>query len=117
MAAHRALEALTLSRDVILFKEPLSQQYARLIYEGKWFTDLRFALDAFFDQVNEVVTGTVRLRLYKGQAIVEGRQSPNSLYSKKLATYSAEDVFDHTLAKGFIGVWSLPMRAEGKRRK
>ncbi len=116
-AAHRALEALTLSRDVILFKEPLSQTYARLIYEGKWFTDLRFALDAFFDKVNEVVTGTARVRLYKGQAIVEGRQSENSLYSKNLATYSAADVFDHTMAKGFIGVWSLPMRAEGERRK
>ncbi len=117
MNAHRALEAVTLSRDVILFKEPLTQMYSRMVYEGKWFTDLRHALDAFFDKVNEVVTGTVRVRLYKGQAIVEGRKSPNSLYSKELATYSAEDVFDHTMAKGFIGVWSLPMRAEGKRRE
>ena len=115
-AGHRALEAITLSRDVILFKEPLSQQYARLIYEGKWFSDLRFALDSFFDTVNHVVTGSVRVRLYKGTAVVEGRQSKNSLYSHELATYSSKDVFDHTMAKGFIGIWSLPLRAEGKRR-
>ena len=114
--AHRALEAVTLSRDVILFKEPLSQQYARLIYEGKWFSDLRLALDAFFDHVNEVVTGTVRVKLYKGVAMVTGRKSPNSLYSMELATYSDEDVFDHTKSEGFIHVWSLPLRAEGKRR-
>jgi len=115
-AGHRALEAITLSRDVILFKEPLSQQYARLIYDGKWFSDLRLALDAFFDEVNRVVTGTVRVRLYKGTAVVEGRKSENSLYSQELATYSARDVFDRTMAKGFIGIWSLPLRAEGKRR-
>jgi argininosuccinate synthase len=115
-AGHRALEAITLSRDVILFKEPLSQQYARLIYEGKWFSDLRLALDAFFDAVNRVVSGTVRVRLYKGTAVVEGRKSENSLYSRELATYSSKDVFDHTMAKGFIGIWSLPLRAEGKRR-
>ena len=115
-AGHRALEAITLSRDVILFKEPLSQQYARLIYEGKWFSDLRFALDAFFDSVNRVVTGSVRVRLYKGTAVVEGRKSENSLYSHELATYSSKDVFDRTMAKGFIGIWSLPLRAEGKRR-
>ncbi|HUW57125.1 MAG TPA: argininosuccinate synthase [Planctomycetota bacterium] len=115
-AGHRALEAITLSRDVILFKEPLSQQYARMIYEGKWFSDLRLALDAFFDHVNEVVTGTVRVKLYKGVATVTGRKSPNSLYSMELATYSEEDRFDHTKSEGFIHVWSLPMRAEGKRR-
>ena len=115
-AAHRALEAIALSRDVILFKEPLSRHYARLIYEGKWFSDLRLALDAFFDKVNEVVSGTVRVKLYKGTAVVEGRQSENSLYSKNLATYSDEDVFDHTMSKGFIGIWSLPLRAEGERR-
>jgi len=114
--AHRALEAITLSRDVILFKEPLSGHYARLIYEGKWQSDLRRALDAFFDEVNRVVSGTVRVKLYKGTAVVEGRKSANSLYSKGLATYSDEDVFDHTMAKGFIGIWSLPLRSEGKRR-
>jgi argininosuccinate synthase len=115
-AGHRALEAVTLSRDVILFKEPLSQHYARLIYEGKWFSDLRYALDAFFDKVNDVVSGTVRVRLFKGSAVVEGRKSASSLYSKKLATYSGEDAFDHTMSKGFIGIWSLPLRAEGERR-
>ena len=115
--AHRALEALVLSRDVILFKEPLTQQYARLIYEGKWFGDLRLALDAFFDKVNEVVTGTVRLKLYKGQATVVGRKAPKSLYSEELATYTDKDVFDHTMAKGFIGIWSLPLRGAGKRRQ
>jgi argininosuccinate synthase len=114
--AHRALEAVTLSRDVLLFKEPLSQQYARMVYEGKWFSDLRLALDAFFDKVNEVVTGTVRVKLYKGAATVTGRQSPNSLYSMALATYSEEDVFDHSKSEGFIHIWSLPLKAEGKRR-
>ena len=114
--AHRALEAVTISRDIILFKEPFSLQYARMVYEGKWESDLRRALDAFFDHVNQVVTGTVRVKLYKGTATVTGRKSPNSLYSMELATYSEEDVFDHTKSEGFIHIWSLPLRAEGKRR-
>jgi argininosuccinate synthase len=102
---------------VILFKEPISQHYARMIYEGKWFSDLRLTLDAFFDKVNEVVTGTVRVKLYKGVAAVVGRKAPKSLYSEELATYTGKDVFDHTMAKGFIGIWSLPMRVEGQRRE
>ncbi len=115
--AHRALEALTLSRDVLHFKQPLSDRYAELVYTGLWFSDLREALDAFFNQVNSVVTGTVRLKLYKGSCAVVGRKSPNSLYDTKLATYTPEDAFDHKSSTGFIHIWTLPVRAEARRRE
>jgi len=115
--AHRALEALTLSRDVAQAKTPLSQRYAELVYTGLWHSDLRHALDAFFDAIQENVTGDVRVRLFKGNATVVGRRSPKSLYSEKLATYTAEDVFDHKASEGFIHIWSLPLRAEGQRRQ
>ena len=115
--AHRALEALTLSRDVIHFKQPLSDRYAELVYTGLWFTDLRRALDAFFNEVNLVVTGAVRLKLYKGSCAVVGRTSPNSLYDMKLATYTPEDAFDHKASTGFIHIWTLPVRAESRRRQ
>ncbi len=115
--AHRALEAITLTREVLHFKEPLSERYAELVYNGLWFSDLRRALDAFFDEVNSNVTGTVRLKLYKGSCTAVGRTSPKSLYDMKLATYTTEDVFDHAASTGFIHIWSLPVRAESQRRQ
>ena len=115
--AHRALEALTLSRDVLHFKDLLSQRYAELIYTGLWFSDLRRALDAFFDQVNTDVVGSVRLKLYKGSCVAVGRKSPRSLYSKAMATYTPEDQFDHKASAGFIHIWSLPLKGESRRRK
>ncbi|MFH0964078.1 MAG: argininosuccinate synthase [Planctomycetota bacterium] len=116
IAAHRALESITLSRDLSREKERLSREYARIIYEGLWFSRLREAIDAFIDASQQRVTGDVRLRLYKGTASVTGLRSPWSLYSKELATYTAEDRFDRAAAKGFIDIWSLPVRAEARQR-
>jgi len=115
--ALRALEALVWTRDIIHFKHILSERYSRLIYDGQWFTGLREAIDAFFDKVHQVTTGAVRVRLYKGQAVVTGRKSNFALYEKNLATYTPEDKFDHTAAEGFIKIWSLPMKGEARQKK
>ena len=115
--ALRALEALVWSRDVIHFKGILSERYARLIYDGQWFSTLRDDIDAFFDRAHEVTTGTIRVRLYKGTATVVGRKSPLALYDKNLATYSPEDKFDHSAAEGFIKIWSLSMKGEARQKK
>ena len=116
-AAHRALESITLSRDLAHLKAKLAVNYARLIYDGLWFTRLREALDAFIDASQECVTGEVRIQLYKGRAMVVGQRSPLSLYSLELATYSSEDRFDHKAAKGFIDFWSLPVKVEASQRR
>lgn len=108
IAAHRALEALTLTREVAHFKPNIEQKFANLIYEGLWFSPLRNALYAFIQETQQRVTGTVRIKLYKGHAIVVGRTSPYSLYVKELATYAMEDQFDHHAALGFIKLWGLP---------
>lgn len=115
--AHRALESITLSKDLAARKAIMGAQYARMIYEGLWFTQLREAMDAFIDVSQTFVTGDVRVHLYKGSATVVGQRSPHSLYSMKLATYSEEDVFDHSAAKGFIDIWSLPVKAEARQRR
>jgi argininosuccinate synthase len=115
--AHKALEALTLSKDLAHFKEALSQRYSQLIYDGLWFSETRDALDAFFDRCQQYATGEVRVKLYKGSASVVGRKSPYSLYSESLATYTDKDAFDHTSAKGFIDIWSLPLRIQSQVRR
>ncbi|OGT42802.1 MAG: argininosuccinate synthase [Gammaproteobacteria bacterium RIFCSPHIGHO2_12_FULL_37_34] len=106
--AHRALEALTLVREVAHFKSIIEQRLANLIYEGLWFSPLREALYAFIQQTQQHVTGKVRVKLHKGHAVVVGRASPFSLYDKKLATYAAADQFDHQAALGFIKLFGLP---------
>ncbi|MHC4917060.1 MAG: argininosuccinate synthase [Planctomycetota bacterium] len=116
-AAHRSLMETTVSRDLIHMAAPLSAEYGRLTYYGLWFSHQREALDGFFASMNRVISGKVRLRLHKGSAVVEGRQSPESLYSEKLATYTVEDVFDHSAAQGFIKLWCLPLAAEAARAK
>jgi len=116
-AALNALEALVWSRDLVHFKGILSERYGRLVYDGQWFSSLREAIDAYFEKAHEVTTGTVRLRLYKGSAVVTGRKSDFALYDKNLATYSPEDRFDHTAAEGFIKIWSLPMKGESRQKK
>ncbi len=117
LTAHRALEEMTLSREVLRQKSILSQAYSDIIYSGQWFTDLREALDAFMQVTQKYVTGTLRLRLYKGQCVVVGRRSPFSLYDKSLATYGAGDAFNHEAAKGFLDIYNLGIRAQGLRRK
>ncbi|MBN1794654.1 MAG: argininosuccinate synthase [Candidatus Omnitrophica bacterium] len=108
IAAHRALEALVLDRELLHFKEPLSQKYGYLIYTGLWETPLRRSLDRFFEETQRNVTGNVRMKLYKGTAVAVGRSSHFALYKKELATYTEEDAFDRNAAEGFIKIWSMP---------
>ena len=116
IAAHRAIEGLTMPKDVIEFKRGIEQKYSQIVYDGLWFGGLREPLDACIDSTQEYVTGTVRMKLYKGQAIVVGRKSPNSLYDEGLSTYASGDSFDHTSAVGFIYGWGLPGRTVTKAR-
>ncbi len=113
----RALEALCWGRDLSHFAALLTERYARLIYDGRWFTPLRESIDAFFDRAHEVTTGDVRFKLYKGSCTVVGRRSDTALYDMKLATYTPEDAFDHTAAEGFIKIWSLPMKGEARQQR
>ncbi|MFQ5857703.1 MAG: argininosuccinate synthase [Anaerolineae bacterium] len=110
--AHKELESLCLDRDTLHYKDLIAQRYAELVYDGKWFTPLRDALDAFVRQTQETVTGEVRLRLYKGNCIVAGRRSPHSLYREDFATFGQEDVYDQTDAVGFINLFGLPMKVK-----
>ncbi|MGF1497877.1 MAG: argininosuccinate synthase [Elainellaceae cyanobacterium] len=108
--AHRDLESLTLTADVTQYKRGIEETYARLVYNGLWYSPLKGALDAFVQQTQERVSGTVRVKLFKGNAAVVGRQSDQALYTPDLATYGADDQFDHKAAEGFIYVWGLPTR-------
>jgi argininosuccinate synthase len=108
ITAHRALEALTLVREVAHFKPIIEQNFTRLIYEGLWFSPLRDALYQFIQETQRNVSGEVRIKLHKGHAIVVGRRSAHSLYVKDLATYAKADQFDHHAALGFIKLWGLP---------
>ncbi len=111
-----ALETATLSRDQQRIKGQLAQIYADLVYDGRWYTNLRENLDAFVDSVMRYTTGDVRVRLFKGSSTVTGRRSPYSLYDFGLATYSTEDEFDHAAAVGFIDIYSLPARTQARRQ-
>ena len=114
--AHRALEELTLGREMIRYKEEkISHEYSRLVYYGLWFSPLREALDAFVDVSQRNVTGTVRVKLYKGSSSVAGARSPYSLYDQAMATYEAGDMFDHSAARGFIELWGLPLKIKAAR--
>jgi argininosuccinate synthase len=115
--AHRHLESLTLPREVLHFKYIIEQKYAEIIYNGLWFSPLKKALDAFIEETQEVVSGTVRVKLYKGNAAVVGRKSPHSLYDVKLATYAEGDLFDHNAAVGFIALWGLPTKVYAQVNK
>jgi argininosuccinate synthase len=108
--AHRDLESLTLTADVTHYKRGIEETYSQLIYNGLWYSPLKAALDAFIQKTQERVSGTVRVKLLKGNATIVGRRSENSLYTPDLATYGAEDQFDHKAAEGFIYIWGLPTR-------
>jgi argininosuccinate synthase len=108
--AHRELESLTLTREVTHYKFGIETTYSQLVYNGLWYSPLRQALDGFVKATQAHVTGSVRMRLHKGQAVCVGRKSPYSLYDAGLATYGEEDQFDHRAAEGFIYVWGLPTR-------
>ncbi|MCI0776482.1 MAG: argininosuccinate synthase, partial [Chloroflexi bacterium] len=114
--AIRALETSTMSREQQRVKATLSQIYADMVYDGRWFTELRTNIAAFMDSVHEYSTGDVRVRLHKGSCVVVGRRSPYSLYDFDLATYSTTDSFDHESATGFIDIYSLPARTQAKNQ-
>lgn len=115
--AHQALEYLTLTREVAQFKPLLEQKYTELVYNGLWFSELKKAVDAFIAQTQTYVTGTVKMKLYKGNMHAVGTTSPYSLYNHDLATYAAGDQFDHQAAVGFISLWGLPTRLQASVAK
>jgi argininosuccinate synthase len=116
MLAHRDLESLVQSREMIQLREALSRRYAELVYMGLWFHDLRRSLQGFFDQTQVMVTGEVRLKLYKGSCSVLGRRSPHSLYDSALANQSNFELFDNDWAQGFTSVFTLPSRLAARRQ-
>jgi argininosuccinate synthase len=112
--AHQALEAMTLSRDQLRFKQKVAVEYADLIYNGLWFSQLNRDLSAYILSSQRYVSGTVRLRLFKGSANVVGRKSPHSLYNLSLATYDQGDRFDQSASVGFIQLWGLPVKTQAQ---
>ncbi|KGF73496.1 argininosuccinate synthase [Neosynechococcus sphagnicola sy1] len=115
--AHRDLESLTLTADVTHYKRGIEETYSQMIYNGLWYSPLKAALDSFIQKTQEHVSGTVRVKLFKGNATIVGRTSEYSLYTPDLATYGAEDQFDHKAAEGFIYVWGLPTRVWSQKRR
>jgi len=114
LQAHQALEAITLSKEQLRFKQKVAMEYADLIYNGLWFTSLHQDLAVYVQSSQRCVTGTVRLKLFKGNCTVVGRKSPMSLYSYGLATYDKGDVFDQSASPGFIHIWGLPVRTQAR---
>ena len=110
--AHQALEQLCLDKETLHYKEIVAHKYAELVYNGQWFTPLRAALDAFVDVTQRNLTGTVRLKLYKGNIILVGRRSSYSLYREDYATFGEEDVYNQQDAEGFIKLFGLPMKVQ-----
>jgi argininosuccinate synthase len=114
LQAHQALQALTLSKEQVRFKQKVAIEYADLIYNGLWFTSLHQDLAAYVRSSQRCVTGTVRLKLFKGNCSVVGRKSPFSLYDYGLATYDKGDAFDQGASPGFIHIWGLPVRTQAQ---
>jgi argininosuccinate synthase len=115
ITAHQELENVTVERDVARFKKGVDQRWGELVYDGLWFSPLKQALDAFIDDTQKFVTGEVRMTLHAGRAVVTGRRSAASLYDFSLATYDTGDMFDQSLAKGFVQLWGLPSRLAAAR--
>ncbi len=114
LAAHEAIEQMTLSKDQRRMKARIAQEYAELVYNGLWFSAHHRDLAAYIQSTQAYVTGTVRLKLHKGNATVVGRKSPYSLYDFSLATYDKGDKFDRAAAVGFINIWGLPVRVQSQ---
>jgi argininosuccinate synthase len=112
--AHQALEAMTMSKDQLRFKQKVAVECADLIYNGLWFSQLNRDLSAYILSSQRYVTGTVRVKLFKGQATVVGRKSPWSLYNLSLATYDKGDKFNQKAAEGFIHLWGLPVKTQAQ---
>ena len=115
MEAHAQLEELILDRDTMEMKKKLGSQFAQIVYEGKWFTPLREAIQAFVESTQEYVTGEVKLKLYKGNIIKAGTVSPYSLYNESLASFTTGDLYDHHDADGFITLFGLPLKVRAMK--
>jgi argininosuccinate synthase len=115
IAAHSELESVCVERDLARFKRQAEQRWTELVYDGLWYSPLKSALDAFLADASQHVTGEVRVRLEGGRAVVTGRRSPAALYNYELATYDTGDVFDQSLAKGFVDLWGLPAKIAADR--
>lgn len=116
MEAHTQLEELILDRDTLSLKKELSNQFANLVYEGKWFCPVREALQAFVESTQKYVTGEVKFKLYKGNIIKAGTTSPYSLYSESLASFTTGELYDHTDAEGFINLFGLSMKVRAMQQ-
>ncbi len=112
LKAHQALESICIDKHTMHFKDFVAVKYAELVYNGMWYTRLREALDSFIEVTQEQVTGTVRLKLYKGNIVIAGRKSPFSLYREDYASFGEEDVYNQMDAEGFIKLFGLPLKVE-----
>ncbi len=110
LKAHEELEHLTLDKDTFSFKQTVAKEYSELVYAGKWFNTLRESLDSFIDKTQENVTGNVKLKLYKGNVMVAGIESPNALYKEDISSFGDSELYNHNDAEGFISLFSLPAK-------
>ena len=117
ITAHKALESLTLDRQTMHYKQQIALKYAELVYNGQWYCQLRQALDSFVDVTQQNVSGSVRLKLFKGRCTLAGIKSPNSLYKTDLASFQMGDEYDPTDATGFIRLFGLQMKVAGAVNK
>ena len=115
MEAHRQLEELILDRDTMTVKKDIGNKFAQVVYEGKWFTPLREALQAFVESTQEYVTGEVKFKLYKGNIIKAGTTSPYSLYNESIASFTTGDLYDHHDAEGFINLFGLSCKVRAMK--
>lgn len=116
-SAHQILEQITLDRETYYFKEIVSSKYAKLVYDGLWFSPLKEALDQFVNKTQESVTGVVRLKLFKGNCKSGGVKSPNSIYNEKFATFENDGIYNHKDAQGFINLFGLPITIQAMMKK
>ena len=113
--AIKELESICLDKETQAFKKNMGQKYGELVYNGLWYSSLKDGMDAFIDVVSKVVTGTIKLKLYKGNIKVAGRISPNALYDEGISSFGASDLYDHHDAEGFIKIFSLPSKIKAMK--
>ena len=115
--AHNSIESITLDRETAHYKEVIALKFADIVYNGQWYSPLREALSAFVDETCKYVTGTVKIKLYKGNCVTVGIKSPCTLYSEEFATFEEDDVYDHKDAGGFINLYGLPQKVNAMREQ